>query len=46
MLTVVPAGDVFLTAVHEAAKLTIGQFDLITRAARELQWLVSRRGYV
>jgi competence ComEA-like helix-hairpin-helix protein len=46
LFTVIPAGDVFMTAFHQTARLTGGQLRLIGRVAVELQWLVSRRGYV
>jgi competence ComEA-like helix-hairpin-helix protein len=46
MATIVPGQDVFLTAVHDASRLTMGQLRLVTRVARELAWLLGRRGYV
>lgn len=46
LFTVIPAGEVFMTAFHQTARLTGGQLRLISRVAVELQWLVSRRGYV
>jgi predicted regulator of Ras-like GTPase activity (Roadblock/LC7/MglB family) len=46
MFTVVASGRVFLTALHEANRLTMGQFKLIKRVAGELAWLLCHRGYV
>jgi len=46
MITVVPSGNIYLAAVHEVSRLTLGQLRLIERVAREVAWLVGRRGYV
>jgi competence ComEA-like helix-hairpin-helix protein len=46
MFTIVPGANLYLTAVHDARRLTAWQLRHIQRVAGELQWLVSRRGYV
>jgi hypothetical protein len=46
MFTIVSSGDVFLTAVHEANKITKTQFEFVQKVAAELEWLLSQRGYV
>lgn len=46
MITVVPGEHVFVTAIHDARRLTAGQLRFVQSVACELQWLVSRRGYV
>jgi competence ComEA-like helix-hairpin-helix protein len=46
MFSVIENRDIFLTAAHEASRLTITQFRLVTRVAGELAWLLSHRGYV
>jgi competence ComEA-like helix-hairpin-helix protein len=46
MVTVLESGPVYLTALHEARKLTVWQFKLVKAVAGELEWLLRRRGYV
>lgn len=46
MFTVVPGEHIFVTAIHEARRLTAAQLRHVQRVACELQWLISRRGYV
>ena len=46
MFTVVPGEHLFITAIHEVRRLTGAQLSFVQRVACELQWLVSRRGYV
>lgn len=46
LLTAVSAGDVHLTALHRANRLTTGLHQHLRRVAIELEWWFSRRGYV
>ncbi len=46
MLTIVPSGRIFLTAVHERSRLTKSQLSVLRQVADELVWLLSHRGYV
>ena len=46
MYTVVPGRQTYLTALHGANRLTAKHLRLLQKAARELDWLLSKRGYV
>ncbi len=46
LLTIVDSGDVYLSVLHESNRLTSGMLKLVQRLARELDWLLSYRGYV
>jgi len=46
MHTVIACGHIYLTALHEANRLTMTHFNLLERLSRELEWLLSYRGYV
>lgn len=46
MVTVLSGGRVYLTALHEANRLTAKHLRLLQKTAGELQWLLSERGYV
>ena len=46
LITIVTGGDLYLTVIHSASRLTTRLHQFLRRVALELEWWFSRRGYV